>query len=235
MNYFSVAGKHHNYDSKSNQDAVLFKNNDEYCAMVLADGVSSCEYSKTGAEITCKSVAEFLLDHAERLFSMNEHETAQSLVGHILYSIKKTAGKNGNRIEEYSSTLACVLFDRNKNRMLYCSIGDSLITAIKGDNCYIVAMPSDSRNGCCVTTTCNAASKAKVGIIDTKDVATIMICSDGAWNLMYRRNRMQQTIKEMIIEHKYEQLKETLLGKERFDDCSFITMDLEELLRRKTA
>ena len=235
MNYLSVAGKHHNYNSENNQDAILFKRNAKYCVMVLADGVSSCDQAKTGAEITCKAVVEFLLQHAERLFNMNERETAGSLISHILYSLKQIAARKGKSIEEYSSTLACVLFDRNKNRMLYFSIGDSLITATKGDSCYIVAMPSDSRNGCSVTTTCNAASLAKVGIIDTKDVTSVMISSDGAWNLMYKRNRMQQSIKEMIISQDYEQLKKTLLEKERFDDCSFITMDLKTLLRRKPA
>ena len=156
MNYFSVAGKHHNYELEYNQDAVLFDHNEEYCAMVLADGVSSCEQAKIGAETTCKSVASFLLEHAERLFSMGERETAGSLINHVLYSLKEIAHKSNKKVEEYSSTLACVLLDKNRNRMLYLSLGDSLITATKNNNCYVVAMPSDSRSCCCVTTTLNA-------------------------------------------------------------------------------
>lgn len=235
MNYLSIAGKHHNYKSSNNQDAILFKKNGKYSAMVLSDGVSTCEQAKIGAEITCKVVAEFLLKHAERLFNMNECETAESIIAYVLYFLKKRAASDGKNISEYSCTLACVLFDSEKKRMLYFNIGDGLITAIKDDNCYIVAMPADSRNGCCVTTTYNAASMAKVGIVDTANIESVMICSDGAWHLMYKRSRMQPEIKEMILNQDYDKLKETLLKKERFDDCSFITITSSEFLRRKPA
>lgn len=233
MNYLSVAGKHHNYKSENNQDAILYKRNDKYCAMVLADGVSTCEQSKTGASIACEAVTEFLLQHSERLFCMKEQDTASSLISKVIYHLKAVADKQHHSIEEYSSTLACVLYDREKNKMLYFSVGDSLITATKDDKCYIVAMPADSRNGCCVTTTLNAASMAKVGIVETDDISSVMICSDGAWHLMYKRNRMQQSIKETIVSHEYDRLKEMLLEKERYDDCSFITMDLRAFSRRK--
>ncbi len=235
MNYFSIAGKHHNYADENNQDAVMFKKNTEYCAMVLADGVSACKKSRTGAEIACKAVSEFLLKHAERLFAINEYEIADGLISHILYCLKETADKENTDIEEYSSTVACILFDRKHNRILYFSIGDSLITATKNDKCYIVAMPSDSRNGCCVTTTFNAASVAKVGFFDADNIESIMLSSDGAWHLMYRQNTMEQAIKELILNQEYDKLKKKLMEKERYDDCSFITMNLKEYSRRKTA
>ena len=235
MNYLSVAGKHHNYDEKNNQDAIIFKMNTDYCAMVLADGVSTCEEGGTGAKTTCAATAEFLLDHAERIFNMNKQKTADSLVEHIMQHLKENAENENKDVEEYSSTLACVLFDRKENKMLYLSIGDSLIIATQNDKCYVVAMPSDSRNGCCVTTTLNASRMAKVGIVDTENLGSIMICSDGAWHLMYRRNTMEQPIKELILNNDYTGLKEILLEKERFDDCSFITINLKDYSRRKTA
>lgn len=235
MDYFSVAGKHHNYNGENNQDALLHKSTKAYSAIVLADGVSTCEHSKFGASITCKAVVDFLLEHGERLFCMNEQSIAESLISQVLYHLSKVAGEHNHDVEEYSSTLACILYDKKKNRMLYLSIGDSLITATKDDKCYIVAMPSDSRNGCCVTTTLNAAKMAKVGVVDVKEVSSVMICSDGAWHLMYKRNRMLQTIKDAILNHEYKKLKEMLLEKERFDDCSFITMDLGAFSRRTLA
>ena len=235
MDFFSVAGKHHDYKGENNQDALLYKQNRYYSAMVLADGVSTCAHSKAGATIACEAVADFLLKHGERLFCMNEQSIAESLISQVLYHLSKVAEEQIHDIEEYSSTLACILYDKKKNRMLYLSIGDSLITAAKDDKCYIVTMPSDSRNGCCVTTTLNTAKMAKVGVVDVNKVSSVMICSDGAWHLMYRRNRMLQTIKDTIIKHEYEKLKEMLLEKERFDDCSFISMNLRAFSGRKLA
>lgn len=235
VHYLSVAGKHHNYENENNQDAIQFMQKGKFCAMVLADGVSTCSQAKYGAETACKAVVDFLLQHAERFFNMNERDTADSLIAHILYELRMAAEKAHKKVEEYSSTLACILVDRSRHRMFYFSIGDSLITATKNDKCYIVAMPADSRNGCCVTTSFNAVTMARTGIIDTDNIQSVMISSDGAWHLMYQRNRLLQPIKAMILNKDYEKLKETLLEQERFDDCSFITIDLKEFLRRKPA
>lgn len=232
VNYFSVAGKHHEYKKENNQDAFLYRQEDEYFAMALADGVSACKYSKEGAMIVCEAVVYFLLKHSKRLFLMDKAEISSSLLSDVLYHLRKVAENNNHDIDEYSSTLACVLYDSQSRKMLYFSIGDSLITANKSDDCYIVAMPSDSRNGCCVTTSFNAFSTAKVGIIDVESASSIMISSDGAWHLMYRRNRMYQNIKEIILKHEYDKLKETLLEKEKFDDCSFVIMDLRAFQKR---
>lgn len=234
MDYLSIAGSNHNYENMKNQDAVLFRKKGEYCVIALADGVSSCKKAKIGAKITCRSVTDFLLEHAERLFCMNEKDTTSVLLSHVIYCLNERAKKDNSRIEEYSSTLACVLFDRSNERMLYFSIGDSLITAVKDNSCYIVAMPSDSRNGCCVTTANNAVSMAETGIIDTENLYSVMICSDGAWHLMYRRSRMQPMIREMILERRYNELKENLVNKERSDDCSFIIVELDEIFKRRS-
>ncbi len=228
MNCFSAAGKHHNYRNEHNQDAMSYKQNNHYSTMVLADGVSACAHAGEGAEIACEVISDFLLTHSERLFSMDTQETAGALISQVTYHLQKTADEQQHSIEDYSSTLACVLYDSRKNRMLYFSLGDSLITATKNDQCYIVANPADSRNGCCVTTSWDAATNAKIGIVDAEDLSSVMICSDGAWHLMYKRNRMEQSVRSSIVSREYDRMKEILLRKERLDDCSFITMDLRE-------
>lgn len=232
VDFFSVAGKYHDFKSENNQDALLYRENGKYYAMVLADGVSTCAHSREGAMIACETVIGFLLEQSERLFCMDERDIANSIVQNVRYHLEKKVEEYHNSIDDYSSTLACVLIDNMNNRMLYFSVGDSLITATKNDNCYVVAMPSDSRNGCCVTTSFNAFSMSKVGIIDIGDISSVMISSDGAWHLMYRRNRMQQDIKDTIVKHEYDKLKEMLLEKERFDDCSFVAMDLRAFRKR---
>lgn len=228
MNYMSLAGSHHNYDNDCNQDSIMYGKNERFCAMVLADGVSSCSESAKGAEIVCKAVTAYLLKNGERLFYMPEYEIADCITSHILYKLERVSTEERNDIEEYSSTVAFTLCDRTTRKMLYFSIGDSLIIAIKKSNCSIVAMPGDSRNGCYVTTTEDVSSLAKTGIIGTENINSIIICSDGAWHLMYNRNRLCQDIKSLLISQNYTALKNTLAEKERFDDCSFISVDLNK-------
>lgn len=231
MNYFSTVGRHH----KQNQDKILFEKNRSYCAMVLADGVSTCSKSGKGAETVCYAVTEYLLKHGKRFFTMESQEAATCLLDYILFKLKQIAEQESALLEEYSSTMACILVDRYRNQMLYFSIGDSLILAVKEDRCNVVAMPSDSRNGCCVTTTLNASAMAKVGKLDTEHIQSVIICSDGAWHLMYHRNRLIPLVKETLIHQDYDHLKDILMEKDRFDDCSFISINLKECQRRKKA
>lgn len=235
MNYMSLAGRYHDFNNDYNQDSVMYNEDKRFCAMVLADGVSSCDESAKGAEIVCSAVTEYLFRNGERLFCMRKHEIADCIISHILYELNIAATRELNEIEEYSSTVAFVLCDRHTGKMLYFSIGDSLIIATKRNNCSIVAMPGDSRNGCYVTTTENVSSLAKVGIIETDDMNSIVICSDGAWHLMYNRNRLAQDIKSLLIAQNYAGLKNVLTERERFDDCSFIFIDLNKFYGRKSA
>lgn len=231
MSYFSTVGKHH----EQNQDFFLFDKNRAYCAMVLADGVSACSKAGKGAETVCRAVTEYLLQHGKRFFAMDSQEAINCLLDYILFQLKQTAEQESALLEEYSSTVACILVDRYQNQMLYFSIGDSLILASKEDRCSVIAMPSDSRDGCCVTTTFNASAMAKAGKIDTEKIHSVIICSDGAWHHMYHRNRLHPLVKETLIHQNYEQLKNFLMEKDRFDDCSFISVNLKEYQRRKPA
>lgn len=233
MNCMSLAGSHHNYDNDFNQDSIMYGENERFCAMVLADGVSSCSESAKGAEIVCSAVTAYLLKNGERLFCIHEYEIAECITSHILYKLERVSTEELNDIEEYSSTVAFILCDRNTRKMLYFSIGDSLIIAVKQSNCSIVAMPGDSRNGCYVTTTEDAPAMAKTGIIGTENINSIIICSDGAWRLMYNRNRLHQDIKSLLIARNFTALKDILTAKERFDDCSFISVDLNKFYRRE--
>ncbi len=233
MNCFTVAGRHHNFDDHHNQDAIRYKQNRDYDVMVLADGVSSCCRAKEGAEITSNIIANFLLEHGGCFFSMTRQEVVDCILSQIRLALEHAARREGLAAEDYSSTLACILFDRRNERMLYCSIGDSLILAAKDDRCAVIAMPADSRDGCCVTTSAAAESMAAIGVVKTTELRSVMICSDGAWQLMYDRNRLQQPIRSLLLNQDYEQLKTVLMERERFDDCSFISMNFQNHDQRR--
>lgn len=219
-------GSYHEKHRKANQDFIMHKEDDRYIALSLADGVSSCKYAKKGAKIACSVISEMLMNHAERFFEIDSNEAVCHILSKIKYELEKTA-KNHD-IEEYSSTLVCVLYDRIANKVFYFSLGDSLIIAIKDKNCKIVAQPCDSRDGCYVTTTENAEYLAKSGIIDSDSIESIMLCSDGAWNLMYNRGRIDSEIKYLLTGKRFDILEKVLTEKNSIDDCSFISLNLSE-------
>jgi hypothetical protein len=67
--------------------------------------------------------------------------------------------------------------------------------------------------------------------IDTDNINSVFICSDGAWHLMYKRNRMYESFKSLLINQEYVKLKDVLSSAERYDDCSFISADISDLRR----
>lgn len=225
----SEAGLHHNFDSNSNQDAVTYRENEDYFAMVLADGISMCKSSGAGARLTCQVIVNCLMEQAGCFFKSDADTNIICLIHRTLHELKKLAAAEGNPLEDYSSTAACVLLDKKTGRMFYYSLGDSLILSTREGGCRVVAMPADSRHGCYCTTTRDVQSTVSCDIINTAHINSVMICSDGAWRLMYERARLKDQVRSMLIDCDYQGLRDTLIKEERYDDCSFISVDLSEL------
>ncbi len=226
MNYMSEAGKHHSYDNAQNQDYVLYEKNNNTSYIILADGVSSGKYSADGARIACDITKEFLKATGETIFDRNSYEIAGSLLSDINVALKCEAEKRKADIDEYASTIAFAVIDYNRNEIYYFSLGDSLIIVSGNESFTVLSMPSDSREGCCVTTTLNGYMHSNSGVISTDDINSVVICSDGAWHLMYNRNKIDPAVREVLIKQDYNSLFKLLTDKERVDDCSIISMDL---------
>ena len=227
ITYMSKTGVYHEKQGIENQDFICGANNSRYSTICLADGVSACKYAKTGAETACKVSADILINHAERIFSADSREAVYIILKKVRNELEKLS-KNSD-IQEYSSTLACVLCDRANNKIFYLNLGDSLIMAGKKDVCRIISQPCDSRNGLAdVTTAENAEILADSGIMDADGLESVILCSDGAYNLMYNRTRINSEIKSAITEKNFNSLKSILSEKENFDDCSFIALDLNK-------
>ena len=200
-----------------NQDTICYGENMNFFVISLADGVSDCSESKCGAEIASKSIANLLLKKGDHFWQFEEEKIAELVLSHILYELNERAMKDSKDINEYSSTIACVLVDKNKDKMLSYSIGDSIILAIGNGRSRVLAMPSDSLSGCCVTTTRNVGMMTSIKILDTVSIESIVICSDGAWQQMYTKNSLKVEVAAMLANNEYDELKNILL-------CRIVTM-----------
>lgn len=231
---FSSMGRHHLDTNGENQDVVCYDQKKDFSVISLADGVSSCKKAKCGAEIAGRAITSLLLKKGEYFFEFKEQQTAELVLSHILCELKKKAAEEAGEIEEYSSTVASVLFDKKHKRMLCFHLGDSIIVAAGRGQCRVLAMPSDSSSGCCVTTTKNAASMISVKVVDTSQFESVVICSDGAWREMFLKNKLRPEAAALLVNSEFDRLKEFLTGKDCFDDYSFIAMNLQQK-RRKSA
>ena len=222
----SHIGMRHEAAGGENQDAFCYGKNGRYQVISLADGVSSCKEAKTGAEIASRAITELFLKKGNHFLGFENGQIAELALSHVLFELKRQAVEEKERLEAYSSTVASVLYDQKSGKLLYYSLGDSLILAVEKGRCRILAMPSDSSRGCCVTTTKNVSKMIGAKVVDASNLESVVICSDGAWRQMFAINRLKPEAAALLVNHQFGRLKEYLMQQECFDDYSVISMEL---------
>ena len=232
---YSAAGRRHRQKKQEGQDALAFREKGTEAVIVLADGVSSCLFGGEGAGCCADAAADLLLQKGRNLLGCGGRETAEFITSHIVYEQQRAAKEQGRPAEEYASTLAAVYYDRRDGKLLYCSLGDSLILAVRRGQCEILALPPDSARGCCVTMTVHAERGMQTGILDARGVEAVYIFSDGAWEVLFEGGSLKADARTMLINRWYADLREYLQTQNCEDDASFISIDLKSTARRNAA
>lgn len=220
---------------RENQDAVCCGRSGRYSVISLADGVSSCKRAGQGARTACEAVTNLLLKRAGYFLEADQSRAARLALSHIRYELNRRAEEDSEKIEEYSSTVASVLVDKKKGRLLCLSLGDSLILAVGYGRCRVLAAPSDSREGCCVTTTRGAEGLILAKVEETDFLDSVVIFSDGAWRQMYAGSRLKPEAAALLASSDFEGLKAYLAAQDGPDDGSFAAVELRRRNRRRTA
>jgi len=223
---WSRMGDYHASTNGENQDALSCGENRKYTVISLADGVSACKGAKAGARIASDAITHLLLKKGDYFLEFDKKDIAGFTLSHILCELKRQTEKDQAELEEYSSTVASVLFDKEKQRLLYFNLGDGAILAAGNGCCRFLAMPADSFWGCPVTTTRGASQEVDTKVMDVDGLDSVIICSDGAWKQMVDQNRLKPEVSVMLQRGNYDELQTFLSDGDCFDDTSFITMDL---------
>lgn len=232
---YSSAGDLHRQAGMHNQDAVTFRRKGKEAVIVLADGVSSCPCAEEGARLAAQTAADLLLSRGKVLQDCSREETGSFILSQVVYELENLARDQGRSAQDYASTLAGVYYDSGAEKLLYCSLGDSMILALEQGQCRILAQPFDSRSGCCVTMTQNAEREMEAGTLDARTVEAVFLFSDGAWQTMFEGGSLKPAVSTMLKNGWFEDLRDFLQRQNCPDDNSFIAMDLKKKTRRKAA
>lgn len=233
MYEYSNIGTHNASNNAGNQDFALSDELNNYEVVVLADGVSTCSKAREGAEIAAKAAAYLMLANAEFLLGFNDEKQRNKLVvDYVLKKLTEKANSDGISVDEYSSTLSAVLFDRTTNKALTFNLGSNMIMALYGDKTHIIGIPGDDTHGTVVTTTKGASFEASSQIIDTVNSSVqaedFVMFTDGAWKSLYGGARLLPEVQTLLIEKRFDLLQQFLQQKNPFDDNSFINLNIKE-------
>lgn len=221
----SCMGQHHTAAGGENQDALCFVERGNDRVISLADGVSACRKARTGAEIASRTITKLMAEEGRNLLGGDRARCGEQILSRILTQLEECSQEEGTALREYSSTVASVLVDRDGREALYFNLGDSLILGVDGGKCRILSMPGDSSQGCCVTTTKNAAAAADMGRVMLGTTERVLICSDGAWREMYGRTRLRPEVYPLLVEGRWEELERFFRERECDDDYSIIAIE----------
>lgn len=233
ITYLSKTGAYHLDRGMENQDAGRWSGNKRCFGLFLADGVSACGEARRGAETACRAMEQLMMQRGEYFLDMDSREAAAYFVSHMRYELERKAGADGKPVEEYSSTMACALLDAQSGRLQVFNLGDGLIGGVRNGRFLVLASPDDSSRGCCTTTTADAAARAAVGVIPAEELDSLFLCSDGAWRQMFAGSRLRPELQEMIEKGNYQGLSVWLEKTGSFDDCSFISLDMNAYREEK--
>lgn len=228
-------GKRHWKAGQENQDAVAFREKGPVSVIALADGVSACKWSGQGAVCCADAAASLLLQKGNILLDADQKESADFITSHVVYRQRLLARSQKHPETEYASTLAAVFCDRRAQKLFYCSLGDSLILTVRQGECQIPLLPPDSSEGCCVTMTEHAERGMRTGVMDLSGMEAVFLFSDGAWTFLFEEGNLKADVRTMIGNRWYGDLRDYLKSQNGQDDCSFISIDLCNMVRRKAA
>ena len=232
---FSAAGKRHREAGKQKQDALAFREKGKLSAIALADGVSGCRCGGEGARLCADAAADLLLQKGRMLTSCGGQEAAEFITSHVVHEQRNLALRHSLPATEYACTLAAVFCDRRAEKLLFCSLGDSMILAVRRGQCEILVLPPDSTDGCCVTMTEHAERGMQTGIIDLRGVEAVYILSDGAWEALFEGGSLTADARTILQNRWYEDLREYLQRQNCEDDYSFISIELKPTAGRSAA
>ena len=223
----SHIGKYHEVENGENQDYICTGNSGKNTVISLADGISECCMAKKGAEVAGEVLTHLLVKKGERIMEYDHGEIADITVSHILGELQRKARQDERPVEDYSSTLAGVLYEKGRERLLLFNLGDSIIITTSCDDCKVAAIPFDSTYGCCATTTRNCALAATVKVMDADGIKSVIICSDGAWRHMFSENRLKTEVGRMLKNGEFDELRDYLDKQGCPDDYSFVAMNID--------
>jgi len=219
---YSKLGDYNRLRDEVNQDCIFKAKTSRFEAYAVADGVSSCINGHIGAQVATQAACEYLLQAKEDIFAFDIKKTAYLVIEQVCHKLKEKAEAENMPINSYASTLIFCLIDRKLGTMMLFNLGDGAIFNISDDTCKLILTPiSLGENACALTTTKGAYKTAQVKILSASHDSSILICTDGLYNLM-KDKCAEQSIKQMITNKMHKQLRDYLDRALTPDVCSFV-------------
>ncbi len=221
---FSLVGSFHSQKNAKNEDVILRKSTENFELIALADGASCCKYARIGAKIACQTVVDLFLGCFSLFFNSSLEKCTRLITDEIYKRLLSFSSEKGCDVTELSSTLCFACLNKQTRRIFLFQLGDSNIYLISQCEVSSLCPKIKQRQG--FTANKDAYRYANVFFSDVSSFNSVLLCSDGAWKLMYNKNIFDKNLCEYLKQKHYSRLLSFIVSKTRPDDTSCILLDL---------
>lgn len=226
MNYhdYQKTGAYHLAAGIPCQDAVLAMEDSEYAMIALADGVSACQFGKTGAETAVKALWDYIQLERENVFLYAPQKLSYLLLEHVLYYLELASVSETADIKEFSSTLAFACMEKKTGRTVAGNLGDGGILGAVQSQFERLSVPKGQRDQPFVTTS-KFANKAMMIRYDALSLGDcILLGSDGFLHALRAIANRGIQISEVLENFAFSELDRYLEEYPEPDDCTYAAM-----------
>lgn len=237
-NYNRLRGLNHFRDKFPCQDRTYYLKNENLNVMVLADGAGSAKYSKKGATIITKFIANFINENFDYCIkNLNKKSFKEDLIDKCRNKINSIK-KNNHSIDDYASTLLFVA--QKGDKFFYGHLGDGGIGLMQGKKIKLISSPDngETANSTFFFTSDDAKNRIRLKKGKLKKNNSFILMSDGAFDCVYNKtdsiftNVLYQFIEWTRKENENDVSAAILKNikqffvKKTFDDISLAILDI---------
>ena len=221
---YQRTGAYHKKNKLECQDVIFQSESNTATIIAIADGVSSCENSKRGAEIACKAVSDIMLGETEYIFASPREKAAGLLISYVQGKLREEAAKGNSSFESYSSTLSFVCFNKLSGEIMSFVLGDSLLYLMMDGKLTLACTTEHFSGNQTYTTTTDGVEK----VVEIKRLYSyrnvkFVLATDGAWREFYENGAVCSSAEIAMLNN---DIAAYLDNKPCSDDCSIAIFDI---------
>lgn len=219
---YSKTGEYHKENNLDNQDYIYTQETAAGAFYAVADGASSCENSRKGAEIACKISAKIILDDIDYYFDSKPEKTINLILSNIRNKINKVAGDLNENEMSFASTLCFICVHKKRQQVMTFVLGDSKVFALYPESiCPKNPVNAYKNNETCTVLTDFANEDVGFSIESYFENSQFVLCTDGCWKELFYMNEDNRVA---MRSESVEGIEDYLESVKMFDDCSFLAV-----------
>jgi len=219
---YCKTGGFHSKTGDACQDENLSATVGAYDVVVQADGVSACRHGKTGAQLACKAVIDFVRLETENIFLYDSRKLSFLVLEHILYFLETEARKNGNPVSDYASTVVFSCTNNNTGQVLLFNLGDGAVFISSGIKVTAAIAPKRYCENPCLTTTDDAYKHAETKKLWFSVNDSVLLCTDGFLHAVGASASGLSVLRNAMLRKDFSELDSLLNSANEPDDIGYI-------------